>query len=82
MADLQQYRYGYERPDQTQCWSRIYSDFGECYADYVTLMQEQKKFGMDLSAYNWRGVFNLEQAAEIIMGGVDLSADLTVTFGG
>ena len=62
------YRFGAEGPTGLQMWSRVYDDFDECYEDYTQTMSDLRHYGTDLSAYKWRGVFNLEQAALLVAG--------------
>ena len=60
------YRWGACNSNGTQLWSRIYADFDECYEDYVEAMGRAAPRGLDLSKCQWRGVFNLEQAARLM----------------
>ena len=60
------YRWGACNSNGTQLWSRIYSDFDECYEDYVEAMKRTRTRGLDLSQCKWRGVFNLDQAALLV----------------
>ena len=60
---MTRYRYGACNSKGTQLWSRTYDDWDECYEDYVQAMQRLRDDGADLSAYKWRGIVNLEQAA-------------------
>lgn len=71
---MQRYRYGACTSIGTQLWSRIYDDFDECYEDYVVAMKRIRDFGTNLALYQWRGVFNLDQAA-LLVNGKNIYAD-------
>lgn len=60
------YRWGACNDKGTQLWSRIYSDYDECYEDYVQTMTDLRDSGENLVLYQWRGVFNLDQASMLV----------------
>ena len=60
------YRYGACNSIGTQLWSRIYNDFEECYEGYAQCMKRLRDAGTNLALYEWRGVFNLDQAALLV----------------
>lgn len=62
----ERYRWGAYNSYGTLLWSRIYDDFDECYKDYVQAMSTLRDIGTNLALYEWRGVFNLEQAALLV----------------
>ena len=62
----QRYKYGYCKNGQ-QVWSQTFDDFDECYEEYCANSRAKTARGIDLSQYDWRGVFNLEQAGLLVM---------------
>ena len=60
------YRYGYSKNGQ-QSWSQVFDDFDECYTEYCANSKSMVERGVDLSEYQWRGVFTLEQAGLLVM---------------
>ena len=62
----QRYKYGYCKDGQ-QAWSQTFDDYGECYDEYCWNGEQMVERGVDLSEYQWRGVFTLEQAGLLVM---------------
>ena len=60
------FKYGYCKDGQ-QAWSQTFDDYEECYAEYCQNSKQMVERGVDLSKYDWRGVFNLEQAGLLVM---------------
>ena len=60
------YRWGACDSLGNQLWRRVYSNFDECYEEYVLEMSALRESGLDIPALKWRGVFNLEQAALLV----------------
>lgn len=61
------FRYGYCKDGQ-QSWSQVFDDYDECYDEYCWNGEQMIARGVDLAKYEWRGVFNLEQAGLLVMG--------------
>ena len=63
---MMRWKYGYCKYGQ-QAWSQTFDDFDECYSEYCANSKAMADRGIDLSKYEWRGVFNLEQAGLLVM---------------
>lgn len=77
--DTEQFRWGCEKHNGLMLVSPIFDDFDACYDDYAKCMKELRDTqGIDLSTLAWRGVYNLEQFALIVMNRSIYFSTLTV----
>lgn len=64
----EQFRWGCEKHNGLMLVSPIFNDYDACYEDYFKCMKKLRDTqGIDLSTMPWRGVYNLEQIALVVM---------------
>ena len=60
------YYYSYQDHGGEVTISAPYSDYADCFEDYVCEMELKQAQGHDIAVFEWRGVFTADRIKEII----------------